>query len=189
MTNVLGVAVLFAAALVAWRNVRLGRGDTKAAWRIAAVTFAAGVATWALVASHVPTIREIYLLDMGLSWAAFQAGLAGLLYLAVEPFVRRYWPDALISWMRVVGGRFRDPLAASHVLVGVSAGLVFPLLNVVRVWAMKDLIDEPGIVVSLSGARFLFGILLSGLGGSATVAVGVILVLALLQGSYLLNVI
>jgi len=58
---------------------------------------------------------------------------------------------------------------------------VFPLLNVVRVWAMKDLIDEPGIVVSLSGARFLFGILLSGLGGSATVAVGVILVLALLR--------
>ncbi len=122
------VALLVAAALVAWRNVRLGRGDQKAAWRVAAVLFATGVASWALVAAHVPTQWEVYLLMMGLSWAGFKAGFVGLLYLAIEPFIRRYWPDALISWMRMVNGRFRDPLVTSHILVGVSAGLVIALL-------------------------------------------------------------
>ena len=52
-------------------------------------------------------------------------GLLGFLYLAVEPFVRKHWPDALISWLRVVGGRLRDPLVASHVLVGVRRGWWF----------------------------------------------------------------
>jgi serine/threonine-protein kinase len=173
------VSVLVAAALVAWRNVRLGRGDKKAAWRVAAVVFAAGVASWTLVASHVPTLFELYLLLNGLSWVAFQAGFVGLLYLAVEPFVRKHWPDALISWLRMVGGRFRDPLATSHVLVGVSAGLVLALLQAATIWATNDL--KSPAPLSLGGARFLFGNLLVGLRISAFVAVGFILVLVLLR--------
>jgi serine/threonine-protein kinase len=173
------VAVLVAAALVAWRNVRLGRGDKTAAWRVAAVMFAAGVASWALVASHVPTLFELFLLLNGLSWAAFQAGFVGLLYLAVEPFVRRHWPDALISWMRIVAGRFRDPLATSHVLVGISTGLLFALLQAATVWATNDLKNFAPL--SLGGARFLFAYLLVGLRISAFVAVGYVLVLVLLR--------
>jgi fructuronate reductase len=33
-----------------------------------------------------------------------------MLYVALEPFVRRMWPDALISWSRAIMGRLRDPL-------------------------------------------------------------------------------
>ena len=175
------VSLLVAAGLVAWRNVRLGRGDKNAAWRVAAVVFAGGVASWALIASHVPTLWELYLLLNGLSWAAFQAGFVGLLYLAVEPFVRRHWPDALISWLRMVGGRFRDPLATSHILVGVSAGLVLALLGAVTNWATNDVTSTDAAVVSLSGARFQFGNLLSGLRISAFIAIGSILVLVLLR--------
>ncbi len=179
--EVLLVALMVAAALVARRNVRTGRGDKKAAWRIAAMLFASGVASWALVASHVPTLFELYLLMMGLSWACFQAGFVALLYLAVEPHVRRNWPDALISWVRIVGGRFRDPLAASHVLVGVSAGLVFILLGAATMWATKDLISSGSVGAGLSGARFLIGILLSDLNLSAFTVTGAILVLVLLR--------
>jgi hypothetical protein len=179
--EVLLIALLVAAALVAWRNVRLGRGDKKAAWRIAAMLFAAGVASWALVASHVPMLGELYLMLMGLSWASFQAGFVGLLYLAVEPYVRRNWPDALISWVRIVGGRFRDPLAASHVLVGVCAGLVFLLLGSVIAWATNDIVSSASFSVSLSGARFLFGILISDLNLAAFAATGAILLLVLLR--------
>ena len=177
------VALLVAAALVAWRNVRLGRGDQKAAWRVAAMVFACGVASWALVASHVPTTWELYLLSLGLSWSAFQAGFTGFLYLAVEPFVRKHWPEALISWLRVVGGRLRDPLVASHVLVGISAGLVVPLLDAATFWATNDIRSSGviGVSMSLSGARFLFGSLLTGLNLSATATVGNILVLVLLR--------
>ena len=81
------MALLVAAALVAWRNVRVGRGDKKGAWRVAVALFACGVASWALVASHVPTQWELYVVLNGLSWAGFQAAFVGLLYLAVEPFV------------------------------------------------------------------------------------------------------
>jgi hypothetical protein len=63
-----------------------------------------------------------------------------LMYLAVEPFVRRYWPDSLISWQRLSRGGVRDPLVATHVLVGVLAAaimgfLVYPGLE----WVVTDL--------------------------------------------------
>jgi hypothetical protein len=179
--EVLLVTLMIAAGLTAWRNVRQGRGDRKAAWRVAAVLFASGVASWALVSAHVPTLWELYLLLVGLSWAAFQAGFVGLLYLAVEPFVRRHWPDALISWMRIISGRFRDPLVTSNVLVGACAGTVLALLNAVNAWATNGLMNQPGIGVEVSGARFFFGSLLSRLNGSAFVAIGYILVLVLLR--------
>jgi serine/threonine-protein kinase len=179
--EVLLVALLVAAALVARHNLRMGRGDQKAARRITLILFASGVASWALVASHVPTSFELYLLVMGLSWAGFQAGFVGLLYLAVEPYVRRNWPDALISWVRIVGGRFRDPLVASHVLAGVCAGLVFVLLGAATIWATKDLLTSRSIGVSLSGVRFLVGILLGDLNLSAFAVTAAILVLVLLR--------
>jgi hypothetical protein len=174
------IAVLLAAAgLVAWRNVRLGRGDTKAAWRIAAMLFATGVTSWALASAHVPTTGEVTLLLMGLSAAAFQAGSIGLLYVALEPFARRLWPDALISWMRLVNGRFRDPLVASHVLVGVSTGLAFAALRSVTFWATN--VPGSGATVSALSARFLTSTVLIDFWICAFLAIGYILVLVLLR--------
>jgi hypothetical protein len=65
---------------------------------------------------------ELGLVIMGLSYAAFAAGVLWLLYVAIEPYVRRHWPDSLISWTRLQAGRFRDPVVASHILVGLGAG-------------------------------------------------------------------
>jgi hypothetical protein len=179
--EVLLVVLLAAAALVAWRNMRLGRGDQKAAWRVAGVLFAAGVTSWALVASHVPTQWEVYLLVLGLSLTSFKAGFVGLLYLAVEPFTRRDWPDALISWIRMVGGRVRDPLVASHILVGVSAGLVIALLVSVSNSATNVLASPLPTGASVRSTRLLFGFLLNNFGFSAFLATGMILVLVLLR--------
>jgi hypothetical protein len=44
-------------------------------------------------------------------------------YSALEPYVRRWWPQALISWSRLVDGRWRDPLVGQNLLVGVLAGV------------------------------------------------------------------
>jgi hypothetical protein len=62
---------------------------------------------------------ELGLVIMGLSFAAFAAGILWLMYVAIEPYVRRHWPDALISWTRLQAGRLRDPLVASHIMLGV----------------------------------------------------------------------
>jgi hypothetical protein len=42
-----------------------------------------------------------------------------MFYLALEPYVRRIWPETVISWSRLLTGRLDDPLVASHVLVGL----------------------------------------------------------------------
>ena len=52
----------------------------------------------------------------------------GILYLAVEPYVRRYWPHSIISWTRLLSGRVRDPLVGRDVLFGVMLGTVWVLI-------------------------------------------------------------
>jgi hypothetical protein len=62
------------------------------------------------------------------------AFVIGLVYIAIEPNARRYWPDSLISWTRFCHGRFRDPLVTSHLLAGVLGGQIFALL----IWPLLD---------------------------------------------------
>jgi serine/threonine-protein kinase len=44
-------------------------------------------------------------------------------YIALEPYVRRHWPQLLISWSRMLAGEFRDPMVGRDVLVGGLLGL------------------------------------------------------------------
>ena len=117
----LGVSTVGGAALLAWRNLRLGRGDRKGAGRIAAFVFLSFTCVWLLASAHVASLWEIRLLFVGISEAAFFSGLVWLAYLAIEPYARRHWPDSLISWNRFLVGRLRDPLVASHILAGFFA--------------------------------------------------------------------
>jgi len=153
------VAVLLAAALVARRNLRLGRVDRQGAWTIVKVLFALAMLRWILIAAHPPALGEIYLLVMAVSSAAFFSGVIGLLYLAIEPYVRRNWPDALISFTRFTSGRFRDPLVASHILAGLAVGMGMTILGNVLLLASRQLDTIP--MENLSGFRFLYGSLLS----------------------------
>jgi serine/threonine-protein kinase len=45
-----------------------------------------------------------------------------MLYIALEPAVRARWPHSIVTWNRVLAGRWQDPLVAGHVLVGALAG-------------------------------------------------------------------
>jgi Protein kinase domain len=113
------IFLLIGAALVARHNLRAGRGDRKGAAIIAVVAFLGGICSWALTATHVASIDEIGVLTGGISLAAFVSGVLWLAYIATEPYARRHWPDSLISWNRLLAGRIRDPLVASHILAGV----------------------------------------------------------------------
>jgi serine/threonine-protein kinase len=51
--------------------------------------------------------------------SALEAALwLSIFYLALEPFVRRYWSDLLISWNRILKGDFRNPIIGRDILVG-----------------------------------------------------------------------
>jgi predicted Ser/Thr protein kinase len=114
--------------LLAWRNLRLGRGDRRGAFRLALFFFVCRIAYWVFNAHHVPTLGEIggglvACLQSALFWGCF----FGIMYLALEPFLRRRWPEWLISWSRLLAGRFRDPLVGRDLLVGAAAAAAFAL--------------------------------------------------------------
>ena len=125
--NRIGVALLLVvgllAALLARRHLAMGRGDRKGATRVAAFAFFAGLASFVLEADHVADLQgEIGLLVRGVAWRLFIAAFMWVLYVALEPFVRRRWPRTLVSWTRLLAGRFRDPLVGRDALVGAAAG-------------------------------------------------------------------
>ena len=51
-----------------------------------------------------------------------------LFYMALEPYVRRFWPQLLIGWTRALSGQLRDPLVGRDILVGVAAGTIAAFL-------------------------------------------------------------
>jgi serine/threonine-protein kinase len=54
--------------------------------------------------------------------ALIHATKIGFGYLAVEPYFRRLWPHVLISWARLLQGRYRDPVVGRDILVGIAVG-------------------------------------------------------------------
>jgi serine/threonine-protein kinase len=124
------VTLLAVAAWLAVRNVRAGRGDRHGARWLGGVVFATGLAGWLLMAHHLPSFpQEFSLFLEALGRNLGSAALVGLIYLALEPEVRRTRPQAEISWARLLAGRWRDPLVASHVLLGGLAGVALVLLR------------------------------------------------------------
>jgi hypothetical protein len=111
--------VLAAASIAARRNWKLGRMHA-GSFRICAFFFSLFMLHWLLVAHHVASYWELYLLAMGILWASFIVGAFWILYAAVEPNIRRTFPAALISWHRMVQGCWGDPLAGSAVLGGIT---------------------------------------------------------------------
>ena len=73
-----------------------------------------------------------------------RASSSGSSYIAIEPIVRRRWPDLLFSWSRLLAGRFRDPLVGRDVLAGILVGASMMLL-VEAASATPNWIDLPGM--------------------------------------------
>ena len=171
------LALSVLAALLAWRNFRAGRGDIRGGSRLAAFVFGVELLEWLCIAHHVSTIDEVDLLVGGVSWAGFSAGFVWMLYLALEPYVRRRWPYSMVTWSRLLGGGFRDPLVGGHLLAGVALGIALSLCA-----SLGDLTLERfgpiHIVIrmsSLLGARRMAGLLLSSL--ISAIMIGLVLIL------------
>ncbi len=108
--------------LLALRNWRQGRADRRSAWRLAVFVFVAMLIMWLCGYHHVLMLEEVEAVEHGVAKSLLLAAGTWLLYVAVEPFVRRFWPRTLISWTRLMRGRLRDPLIGQDVLLGVLAG-------------------------------------------------------------------
>ena len=109
---------------LAAKNVRNGRGDLRGAMRLTLCVVVAGLINWALLAHHVGSIAGVVLFILAMSVNLFFGMMIWLLYAALEPYVRRHWPDTLISWSRMLAGKFKDPVFGRDVLLGTLFGLL-----------------------------------------------------------------
>jgi hypothetical protein len=122
------LVVVIGAVLFARRNLRIGRGDKRGAARLAYFSFILSAVTWVFGEHHVATFYELNLFVYLVSWAPFVAGILWLLYIALEPWVRRRWPNVLVGWSRLLAGSFRDPLVGRDLLVGCAGGAMLALV-------------------------------------------------------------
>ncbi len=126
-----------ACGALAWRNMRAGRGDRKGAARLAIYVFVVNMGAWLFGAHHVFSLREWGLITPAFGGAVGAAVVCWLMYLALEPYARRHWPQAMVSWTRLLSGRFRDPLVGRDILLGCVAATAICVIVGVTI-AMSD---------------------------------------------------
>src|ERR1700752_48523 len=137
------ITVVVGSSLLALKNVKLGRGDRKGAFRLAAFMAAVFFVRWLFSSHHVPTEAEAFNFISGveniLAWTFF----FWVVYLAFEPFVRRRLPDRIVSWSRVLAGGFRDPLVGRDILIGAVLGLGVVICNFYLANVVPTLFGKP----------------------------------------------
>jgi hypothetical protein len=122
--------LLVVGAVMARRNLLRGRGDRRGAAAAGLFVLVTSIAAWALAATHASGIdTEIdRLFNVALASALFSAANLWVWYIALEPYVRRFWPNALLGWARLVAGHVRDPRVGLEVLAGAACGTLMTLI-------------------------------------------------------------
>ncbi len=133
MRTAVAPLAIVTAVVLALRNLRLGRGDRRGALRLSMCILAAGAVSNALATG------DLSVLTRGPGLVFFVPAFAWLLYIALEPHMRRVWPETMIGWSRLLAGSLRDPLVGRDVLVGVlvaiANALILGLHTLVRRWS------------------------------------------------------
>ena len=137
------------AAVMAWRNAARGKADWNGALRLGIFCFGVTAAMGLLVSHHIAAVEGLVL------WKVIREASAAVLtlsvlYLAFEPYVRRRMPRSLVSWNRLLEGRWRDALAGADILAGLAAYAAVSATDVSMAMAGQLGADRPGLAVSVS---------------------------------------
>jgi serine/threonine-protein kinase len=151
--------VLGGSALLAARNVRLERSDRRGARRVAGAIFVLALLASVIQTRHVASLDEAFLLMRVLGWSVWWAVAFWILYLALEPFVRRRWPTLMTAWTRLIAGRVNDPLVGRDVLISgaiavvVTAVYAGAMLVARRLgWGVRPWVSDAETLRGLDGA-------------------------------------
>jgi len=124
ITIVLLAVIIIGGLFFAVRNLRLGRGDRRNANRLALVIIFLFAAIVILNGDHVLTLWGLAMPLIYVCIAIALGGTLWILYIAIEPFVRRRWPQMMVSWTRLISGNWRDPLVGRDMFVGCAFGVL-----------------------------------------------------------------
>jgi hypothetical protein len=118
--------------MMARSNIRSGRGDQRGAARLALLAFLSMWVGAFLCGHHVPALSEFAVLSISTAWGLVAGAISWLLYVALEPHVRRRWPNSLISWGRLLAGQMRDPVVGRDLVLGILAGVFWAVATSVE---------------------------------------------------------
>ncbi len=123
---VVALAILFGGGWLARRNMRQGRGDREGAQRLAVWIGGAELALWVCASHFNASIGTFGMFILAICTAVFYGYAVYVLYIALEPQVRRRWPHTLISWTAILTGQWRDPIVGRDILIGTALGIGYP---------------------------------------------------------------
>jgi serine/threonine-protein kinase len=177
----LALLVLLGAVLLARRNVRLGRGDQTGALRLAFSLCILHVLAGLLTAHYSFEPGRLLITVAILIGRGLVVGAAVYaIYMALEPDVRRRWPETLVGWSRVLTGRLGDPLVGRDILVGAALGIALNLLSQLARLSPAWVGGPPGVAeppVGFDGSLWhVLAALLNHIGATVLVATTLLLV-------------
>ncbi len=182
--------ILVGGAIFARRNLRMGRGDRRGATRLASFIFGLAMVEWLLGAHYTAALGERQSFTLAAGSGLLRAGSMWLIYIALEPFVRRRWPRVLIGWSRMLAGDYRNALIGRDLLFGCGAGVVWALAHYLR-YPLSQWFGIPGIRPS-TGAAWMGGVVgpetfYIMAGGRAFIAEIAVYILSAVQSSLLVG--
>jgi len=165
IANIIGVTLFFALALsgvfVTRRNFHLNRADTRGATRLGTFVLLSYLAMWLLRAHHLASIEEFFQFLVALSWGLLATALVTVMYLALEPFVRRREPHTLIPGAGCWPGNSATRSSAGIPHRGIIRGLAHALRRSRQFYspAVRQAADLPGTLSpdSLLGIHHAMG--------------------------------
>ncbi len=113
---------LLAVVLLARRNWRLGHIDRKGALRIGMARWLLGILAWVGTVHAVTDESMVNDFFSNCATSLMWGAVLALLYIALEPLVRARWPHSIVTWSRLLSGRWLDAQVCSHILIGATVG-------------------------------------------------------------------
>ncbi|HWZ33558.1 MAG TPA: serine/threonine-protein kinase [Bryobacteraceae bacterium] len=177
------VVLLAIGPWLAWRNWKAGRSDRRGAFRLAHFIFWVQMLLWLLRGHLNANLGTFGNFMVAIFTAVGWAAAMWTLYVALEPYARKYWPQALIAWAGVLSGRFRDPIVGRDVLFGLALGIVWTILDRITdfVAQARGITPNYGDTAYLAGTRSTLGACVAQIPASIEVALVFFLIFFVLR--------
>ena len=120
--------ILRARLTLTWRNLKSGRCDRPGANKVAGYVVFVSLISWLFAGHHIPAPAEFRVFGLAFNWAVGFGVMVWVFYVALEPFIRRRWPQLFISWTRLLRGQWSDGLVARDLLLGTACGVLDKML-------------------------------------------------------------
>jgi len=185
-TGLIPVLLLGLALYFARRNLIAGRADVRGTVRLIVVLGPLGMLGWNFLANP-RNLGSGQILFVLLAFGLFFMVLQAFAYLALEPIVRRQHPEWLVSWTRLLDGRWLDRLVGRDLLMGLAGGVLAVLIGEVRGNLTRS-IPAGDFQAAAVGGWSALAVVLRGISFGVLVSMVLALILALLQRSTRRNV-